>query len=166
MEHSFKIGGIEYKVQLVPHGKGLVVHSDGRELKIESVERMDGYIALGFGGNRIVFRGKNTRGAVYVSGASGAFTFLKVRASAGTSETEGALTAPMAGQVLKVFVQTGDEVVKGQKLLILEAMKMEHEISAPVSGKVIAVHFEEAQRCQQDDVLVEIEEAAAAAAEV
>lgn len=158
MEHRLKVSGEELTVTLVPDGAGFVVRCGERELKIDSVERMNGYVALVIGERRIVVRGKNTRDAVYVSGTTGAYSFAKVRASAKHSESGGTLTAPMAGQVLKVFVKPSDAVEKGQKLLILEAMKMEHEIAAPVSGVIAAVHFAEGARCQQDDVLVELEE--------
>lgn len=47
-----------------------------------------------------------------------------------------ALTSSMPGQVLKVLVQEGQEVAKGQTLLIIEAMKMEHEVKSPMAGRV------------------------------
>ncbi|MEL7587952.1 MAG: acetyl-CoA carboxylase biotin carboxyl carrier protein subunit [Prolixibacteraceae bacterium] len=48
--------------------------------------------------------------------------------------------APMPGNILKIFVNPGDEVSKGQKLFLLEAMKMENEIGAPASGRVASIH--------------------------
>jgi 3-methylcrotonyl-CoA carboxylase alpha subunit len=50
------------------------------------------------------------------------------------------MTAPMPGVVLEIFVAAGDVVTKGTPLLILEAMKMEHQIAAPYDGVVEAVH--------------------------
>ncbi|MBP5730599.1 MAG: biotin/lipoyl-binding protein [Clostridia bacterium] len=47
--------------------------------------------------------------------------------------------APMPGSILRVFVKPGDKVKAGEKLLILEAMKMENEITAPEDGTVISV---------------------------
>jgi len=49
----------------------------------------------------------------------------------------GSLLAPMPGTVVRVGVKVGDEVPGGQPLLWLEAMKMEHSISAPPSGGVV-----------------------------
>jgi biotin carboxyl carrier protein len=46
------------------------------------------------------------------------------------------VTAPMQGTVLKINVRPGEQIKKGQVLLILEAMKMENEISAPEDGTV------------------------------
>lgn len=60
----------------------------------------------------------------------------------GDSEGTGSaprVVSPMPGKVVKVLVKQGDSVKQGQPLVILEAMKMEHVISAPSSGLVEAV---------------------------
>ena len=49
------------------------------------------------------------------------------------------ITSPMPGTILKVNVQNGQAVKKGQVLLVLEAMKMENEIMAPADGTVTSV---------------------------
>lgn len=64
------------------------------------------------------------------------------------------VTAPMPGTVLKVSVNTGDTVKKGQPLLILEAMKMENEITSPADGKVAAVNVEKGKAVNAGDVMV------------
>ena len=51
------------------------------------------------------------------------------------------VASPMPGKVVKIFVREGDEVEKGQGLVIVEAMKMENEIKSPVKGKVEKVNF-------------------------
>ena len=57
-------------------------------------------------------------------------------AAAGASE---AVSSPMPGTILAVNVNVGDLVKAGQVLMILEAMKMENEIMAPIDGKVTSV---------------------------
>jgi len=58
-------------------------------------------------------------------------------AHAGEQETEGGgLAAPMPGKILSFAVQAGDSVTKGQILAIMEAMKMEHSLTAPHDGVV------------------------------
>ncbi|MBL1146460.1 MAG: acetyl-CoA carboxylase biotin carboxylase subunit [Pseudomonadota bacterium] len=54
---------------------------------------------------------------------------------------EGALTAPMTGRVIALHVAKGDKVLKGQALAVIEAMKMEHTISAPAAGTVANVNI-------------------------
>ena len=51
----------------------------------------------------------------------------------------GAVTSPLPGVILDVFVKEGDTVKMGQKLMVLEAMKMENIIEADRDGKIIAV---------------------------
>jgi 3-methylcrotonyl-CoA carboxylase alpha subunit len=53
----------------------------------------------------------------------------------------GTLTAPMPGNIIAVLVEAGARVAAGAPLLILEAMKMEHTISAPIAGVVERVNF-------------------------
>ncbi len=64
-------------------------------------------------------------------------TVIDALAHAGETQTEGGrLTAPMPGKVVSFAVQAGDKVAKGQVLAVMEAMKMEHTIAAPVDGVV------------------------------
>ena len=53
----------------------------------------------------------------------------------------GSLAAPMPGRIVQVMSRPGEPVKKGQPLLILEAMKMEHTITAPADGVVKEIHF-------------------------
>ena len=63
-------------------------------------------------------------------------------AHAGESESDGGrLTAPMPGKIVQLMVDEGASVKKGAPLLIMEAMKMEHTISAPANGKVEALNY-------------------------
>ena len=53
----------------------------------------------------------------------------------------GGLLAPMPGKVIALIAEAGATVEKGAPLLILEAMKMEHTITAPAAGTVKGFHF-------------------------
>jgi 3-methylcrotonyl-CoA carboxylase alpha subunit len=70
----------------------------------------------------------------------------------------GAIHAPMPGMVIAVDVAVGDKVVKGQKLLVLEAMKMEQALVAPFDGIVREVVASVGQQIAADVLLVRIEE--------
>jgi 3-methylcrotonyl-CoA carboxylase alpha subunit len=63
------------------------------------------------------------------------------------------LTALMPGRVVKVMAAKGDAVKKGQALMILEAMKMEHTITSPRDGVIERVAFAENQLVPADAVL-------------
>jgi 3-methylcrotonyl-CoA carboxylase alpha subunit len=68
----------------------------------------------------------------------------------------GRLTAPMPGRVVQVRVRTGDQVARGAALLVLEAMKMEHTIVAPIDGAVAAVHYGEGDLVEEGVDLIDI----------
>jgi 3-methylcrotonyl-CoA carboxylase alpha subunit len=67
-------------------------------------------------------------------------------------------TTPVPGTVTQVRVGEGDEVAAGQILVVLEAMKMEHTITADTDGVVTAVHVREGQSVDAHQVVVSIEE--------
>ena len=68
----------------------------------------------------------------------------------------GEVIAPMPGKLIDVFVKPGDRVEKGQKLLILGAMKIEHTIKAPRSGTVTALHHATDDQVADKALLIEI----------
>jgi biotin carboxyl carrier protein len=71
-------------------------------------------------------------------------------------KTEGSLSSPMPGKVVKVEVAVGETVATGQDLVVVEAMKMEIKISTPIPGTVRAVHVREGDPCDAGQVLVEV----------
>jgi propionyl-CoA carboxylase alpha chain len=75
----------------------------------------------------------------------------------------GGLVAPMPGVASAVRVQVGDHVVAGQVLVVLEAMKMEHHITAAVAGVVTEVHVQPGGQVHTGDVLLVLEAHDAAA---
>ena len=81
------------------------------------------------------------------------------RRAAGGAQGAG-LDAPMPGVVTKVMVVVGDDVRKGQGLLALEAMKMEHMIRAPRDGRVKSVSASPGQMVQAGATLVVLEDPA------
>jgi oxaloacetate decarboxylase alpha subunit/pyruvate carboxylase subunit B len=63
------------------------------------------------------------------------------------------LKAPMPGMIVRYLKQVGDIVTKGEKVVILEAMKMENALSAPVDGAVKAINFSSGDSVAKDSVL-------------
>jgi len=70
----------------------------------------------------------------------------------------GRVIAPMHGLLLEVLVKPGDLVVKGQTLVVLEAMKMHYEIQADIDGSVTEVSAVAGKQVSVDDLLIEIDE--------
>jgi 3-methylcrotonyl-CoA carboxylase alpha subunit len=76
----------------------------------------------------------------------------------------GVVKAPMHGKLVAVFVRVGDEVEKGQRLAILEAMKMEHALVAPAAGEVAEVGAEAGDQVAEGARLIVLKSEAAAEA--
>ena len=112
----------------------------------------EGRVAVEFDGHRdeptVVFAGDTMH--VFLRGGAWKMEWLDpVDLSAQSSSGHGGLLAPMPGRITALLVQTGVRVEKGAPLLILEAMKMEHKVSAPTAGVV------KAYRCALDDQVAE-----------
>ena len=95
--------------------------------------------------------------------ATGAATTAAKPAAAPASAGTTVVKSPLPGSIVKVMVQAGQEIKKGDTLLTMESMKMENVIASEVTGKVKSVLVQPGQNVMQDDKLVEIEVAAAAA---
>jgi 3-methylcrotonyl-CoA carboxylase alpha subunit len=68
---------------------------------------------------------------------------------------EGLLSAPMPGKIIRRLVAAGARVERGQPLLVLEAMKMEHTITAPGDGSVRALHYDEGDQVEEGAILLD-----------
>ena len=77
-------------------------------------------------------------------------------------EGELAVAAPISGLVVVVPVTEGEEVVQGQTLVVLEAMKMENEITAPRTGRIRDVKVEAGERVEMDFVMMVLEQTCSA----
>lgn len=95
--------------------------------------------------------------------ATGAATTAAKPAAAPASAGTTVVKSPLPGSIVKVMVQAGQEIKKGDTLLTMESMKMENVIASEVTGKVKSVLVQPGQNVMQDDKLVEIEVATAAA---
>jgi biotin carboxyl carrier protein len=84
------------------------------------------------------------------------FERIVVGSGSGTSDA-GALVSKMPGVVLQTLVEPGTEVATGTPLLIIEAMKMEHQVVAPVAGVVRGYPVAVGQRAMPGDLLVDFE---------
>lgn len=69
----------------------------------------------------------------------------------------GDVAPPMPGRVVKVLVSEGQTVAAGDPVLIIEAMKMESRVPAPISGRVVATHVKDGDDVKTDETLVQLE---------
>lgn len=145
---------------------------DGKEVSYERVEREGGEISVTLRGETYTFirreiERKGLRWAqdprwnqsmVHLQlGSRSHFVAEKFHGSGdGDCTGDGVHRSPMPGKILKVFVQEGEKVTRGQPLLILEAMKMEHTILSEREGKIKTVERREGEQVESDAVLMEI----------
>ncbi len=93
------------------------------------------------------------------AGTTERVTFVAPDAGAFTQVVEvgGKILAPMPGQIVTVAVAEGDRVRAGDVLVVVEAMKMEHEVRTEAAGTVAGVHFTAGERCEEGVELLSLE---------
>ncbi|WP_405223800.1 acetyl/propionyl/methylcrotonyl-CoA carboxylase subunit alpha [Lentisalinibacter sediminis] len=94
-----------------------------------------------------------------VDGRAAAFENLRESVAAAEESGGGRVTAAMHGLITEVAVAPGATVTRGTRLLVLEAMKMQHEVCAEIDGVVTAVHCEAGRQVAADELILEIEPA-------
>lgn len=100
----------------------------------------------------------------YVAFDATVYTLAKTEASRkgqrkhAAGHSEDSLAAAMPGQVVNVLVKEGDRVVRGQALMVLEAMKMEIRVAAPHDGLVAKVHCQKGEIVERGQTLIELTE--------
>ena len=100
---------------------------------------------------------KQPVGSIIIGGAGGMNTQVATTASVKAASAN-AVVAPLSGSVARILVEEGQEITDGQVLLVLEAMKMETEITAPKAGKVGAILVSKGDAVQGGEALIELAE--------
>jgi 3-methylcrotonyl-CoA carboxylase alpha subunit len=93
----------------------------------------------------------------FVDGFAHRYVLAEPRGSGVGGVGDGVILSPMPGRIIAVDVAAGDRVAKGQKLLTLEAMKMEHSLTAPFDGMVAELNCEVGAQVQVEALLARIE---------
>lgn len=144
-ELKLEINGKEYSVAIEEFGSThAVIAVDGKkytvglkdlgeELKIETVQK---------------------------SGAVQKISSAPVPSSAPAAQSHGGgheVLAPLPGLILNVLVKLGDSVKAGQKIMIMEAMKMENDINATKDGKIAVINVQNGSNISEGDILATID---------
>lgn len=111
----------------------------GRPVRVGGVDARSDHVEMTVDGVHRRYQVSRAGGRHYVDSALGSTDLVEVdRFPAPTEEAAaGSLTAPMPGVVRRVDVSAGDAVAAGDLLLVLEAMKMEHNVLAPAAGVIV-----------------------------
>ncbi|MFC5459981.1 acetyl-CoA carboxylase biotin carboxylase subunit [Massilia niabensis] len=143
-DYAASLEGGAYQVGVVYHPQGweLDVHGARQPLSVTGHEGATLSIRLGEQSMHGTVRRDGDLFHVFTNGEHHALAYNDPMAHAGELEaTGGRLTAPMPGKVVAVMVEGGQAVKKGDALVIMEAMKMEHTIAAPSDGLVEEVLY-------------------------
>ncbi|HEX6690926.1 MAG TPA: acetyl/propionyl/methylcrotonyl-CoA carboxylase subunit alpha [Burkholderiales bacterium] len=137
---------------------GLRLQIDGREYAFAGETLADGTLLVRLDGRAFKARAVRDGDDWHVL-SNGASRRLSLAGLATQEEDSGAgsLAAPMSGKVVKVLTNAGAKVAKGEALLILEAMKMEHTIAAPKDGVVKEIHYGAGEQVPEGAELVTLE---------
>ncbi len=136
---SFLLNGKKYSYRLIS--------KDGTQLILDSGTRVKASVSShsNDGESTVMTMGRE---AIMSSGTK------KTRKGAGPV---GGLISPMPGKIFKILKEVGSDVKKGETILILEAMKMEHSIRSDKDGKVKKIPFKTGDLVQANVLLAEVE---------
>ncbi len=159
MEKKFNVNGEEVLVQdFIKDQSGVsftlkgkkysfsVVQKDNGEMILQGSHRFKAQVSKPNREGDTIVMAMGREGTVSVAGR-------KIKKAAAS----GSLTSPMPGKIFKIVKEVGAEVSKGETILILEAMKMEHSIRADKDGKVKKIMFKTGELVQGGVTLVEVE---------
>ena len=145
------VDGESFAIRVVRHEKTLTVYVNEKPFAVQLPDPLpeDGAIEL-------LVDAKTY--AVEASGATAAAPRPKAARKSAAAAT-GAVVSQMTGRIVRIDVKTGDKVDEGDVLLVIEAMKMENEITAPVGGTVTEIAVSAGARVSEGDTLLVIEPA-------
>jgi biotin carboxyl carrier protein len=167
MKILFDHNSRSYPLDLAQNGKTVTVSIDGRSRQVEVLRAGDGWLDIRLAACGVdpesVFRAHvSSEGAnCWVTVAGGTFLLVKStgasRRGGHAQHAAGELVSPMPGQVRAVQAAEGDRVVKGQTLMVVEAMKMEIKVAAPLAGRVARILVQPGQAVEKDQLLAELD---------
>ena len=159
LEGAFAIQGDgEHAVKASLDGDRLEVSVGGKKASFSAHVTPDGEVTLRAPDGRVVHAFVSHELGISISGRTAQVSRVEAGSKRGArSAEEAALEAPMPGTCRDVFVRVGDRVEKGARLVLIEAMKMEHELRAPRAGVVKTVSVKKGEPVAPGSPLIELE---------
>ncbi len=158
-DFHFLEGEAEHCVRACFRDGGLGVKIGKRTYALSGERLADGVLLVRLDGAsfkvRAVRAGRDWH--LFCDGAYRRFSLKPEFAGADEEPHAGSLAAPMPGKVIQVMTKAGARVAKGDPLLILEAMKMEHTITAPADGVVKEIHYGAGEQVLEGSELITLE---------
>jgi 3-methylcrotonyl-CoA carboxylase alpha subunit len=162
---------VEKTVVATASGPGFLLHVEGQPENDQSMNcqpieargelNMNGVLHVDLGGRRLAVTviPVGDKRHVFMNGRSYLLSILNpLNQMSQQAVAVGSMRAPMPGKIVDLLVDAGVRVAQGTPLLILEAMKMEHTITAPTTGCVKAFHFAKGELVSEESMLLTFEE--------
>jgi 3-methylcrotonyl-CoA carboxylase alpha subunit len=155
----FLDGETEHPVRVRFAEEGLRLSVDGKDHSFAGESLEGGALRLRLNGRAFKARAVREKSDwhVFSAGSYRRLTLKEVLQGQDADTRSGSLAAPMPGKIIQVLTRPGVSVKKGEPLIILEAMKMEHTISAPADGRVKEVHFAAGEQVLEGAELITLE---------
>jgi 3-methylcrotonyl-CoA carboxylase alpha subunit len=160
----FRHGDEEIAIDAVAEPGGWRLRIGDREYRAAATSEVAGRLGVTLDGERRSATVLEHAGAfaVFAGGDGWRFEIVDPLAAPADADTSaGRLSAPMPGRVVQLLVAPGDAVRRGQPLIVVEAMKMEHTVAAPRDGIVAAVRCAVGELVDEGAELIALAEPAA-----
>jgi biotin carboxyl carrier protein len=158
------VAGREVSVEVRGEAPRYAVTLDGRVLDVDLRPTSPGFASLIVDGrsHEVGLLARAAGWSVLLQGHALEVQVQEAGVAAAAAPRQGStgsarVTAPMPGRLVKVLVESGQEVAEGQGLVVMEAMKMENELRAPRAGRVKELHARERQAVESGALLVVLE---------
>lgn len=157
---KLQLGEQTYHLSLLATETGLHVRWNDQQATIQIVENHTHQLTYIWQGIRRRVAFVQQGDTLYLDRGNGNLMIQNTTYAApvtGDATGDGQIRAPMDGAIVDVLVETGDTVVKGQTLLILEAMKIQQQIKANVDGVIAEITGQAGQQVKKRQILMKIE---------
>ncbi len=165
MKYEIQSDGTVIDADFQVDGKRLIVHSNTSEFNFEAVQIQTGvYSVLMNNRSFVVGVCSESGNRANVNGTPLVLELLDavhihlrdLGWSTHQEQKAGQISAQIPGLVTKIFHQVGDQVTEGDPLFLIEAMKMENEIKAPISGLIQKISIKEGQTVEKGTNIIDI----------
>lgn len=160
MRYRYQWNGKVHEISLEREGEGYNVLVDGETHGMELIDNQPGQINLRFEGKPVTLYWAAEGGKKWISYLGCTYLLEKPSPQSilreGETASQNILRSPMPARVRAVLISEGQQVQKGETLLLLEAMKMEIRVQAPHEAKIARISAVQGQQVERDAVLVEL----------
>lgn len=161
MEINYQHKDEIHKIDVEKNEDGFKIKYLDKTFDVIAEELKPGYFQMKLNNNiyRFFVSTEGEKRFVFINGDIFRINKLKVlpREAKKEGKDKGDLKSPISGKVIRVLVEVGENIKENQPLMIIEAMKMEHQVRAPFPGQVKKINFKEGQQVDVGELLMDVE---------